>query len=50
MAEAGVLDGRRATTHWQFAQELQRRFPEVAVEEHRIFIVDGPIRTCGGMK
>lgn len=49
LAEAGVLDGRRATTHWQFARELQRRFPKVAVEEDRIFIVDGPIWTSAGM-
>ena len=33
MGEAGLLEGRRATTHWYYARELQRRFPEVKVEE-----------------
>lgn len=49
LAQAGVLDGRRATTHWRFAHDLQRRFPKVAVEEDQIFIVDGPIWTSAGM-
>lgn len=49
LAEAGVLDGRRATTHWRFAPELQRRFPRVTVESDQIFIVDGPIWTSAGM-
>jgi transcriptional regulator GlxA family with amidase domain len=49
LAEAGVLDGRRATTHWQFARELQHRFPKVIVEEDRIFVVDGQIWTSAGM-
>jgi transcriptional regulator GlxA family with amidase domain len=49
LAEAGVLDGRRATTHWIFARELQNRFPKLKVEEDRIFIVDGPVWTSAGM-
>lgn len=49
LAEAGVLDGRRATTHWRFAPELQRRFPNVAVEADQIFVVDGPVWTSAGM-
>jgi transcriptional regulator GlxA family with amidase domain len=48
LAEAGVLRGRRATTHWFYARELQRRFPEVKVEDDRIFIIDGPIWTSAG--
>ncbi len=36
LAEAGVLDGRRATTHWAHARELQKRYPAVKVEEDRI--------------
>jgi transcriptional regulator GlxA family with amidase domain len=48
LAEAGLLQGRRATTHWHYARELQRRFPEVKVEEDRIFIIDGPIWTSAG--
>ncbi|HEY4974336.1 MAG TPA: GlxA family transcriptional regulator [Steroidobacteraceae bacterium] len=49
LAEAGVLDGRRATTHWLYARELQARFPSIKVEEDRIFIVDGPLWTSAGM-
>jgi transcriptional regulator GlxA family with amidase domain len=48
LAEAGLLDGRRATTHWHFSRELQTRFPKVTVEEDRIFIVDGPVWTSAG--
>jgi transcriptional regulator GlxA family with amidase domain len=49
LAEAGVLDGRRATTHWNSAQELQARFPKVKVDADRIFIVDGSVWTSAGM-
>ena len=49
LAEAGLLDGRRATTHWASAQELQQRFPKVRVEMDRIFIADGPVWTSAGM-
>jgi transcriptional regulator GlxA family with amidase domain len=49
LAEAGLLDGRRATTHWAHARALQARFPKVKVEEDRIFIVDGSVWTSAGM-
>ncbi len=49
LAEAGLLDGRRATTHWFFARALQAQFPKVKMEEDRIFISDGPIWTSAGM-
>jgi len=49
LAEAGLLDGRRATTHWRCARDLQARFPKVKVEEDRIFIIDGPVWTSAGM-
>lgn len=49
LAEAGLLDGRRATTHWYHARMLQAQFPNVKVDEDRIFIVDGPIWTSAGM-
>src|SRR5713101_4802567 len=49
LAEAGLLDGRRATTHWRRARDLQARFPKVKVEADRIFIVDGPVWTSAGM-
>ena len=45
LAEAGLLANRRATTHWAYASELQRRFPDVQVEDDRIYIIDGPIWT-----
>jgi transcriptional regulator GlxA family with amidase domain len=49
MAEAGLLDGRRASTHWAYARTLQSQFPAVKMEEDRIFINDGPIWTSAGM-
>ena len=49
LAEAGLLDGRRVTTHWAFARDLQARFPNVRMEEDRIFIIDGSIWTSAGM-
>ena len=49
LAAAGVLDGRRATTHWLKARELQRRYPLVKVEEDRIFIADDGVWTSAGM-
>jgi transcriptional regulator GlxA family with amidase domain len=49
LAEAGLLDGRRATTHWYHARELQARYPRMKVEEDRIFIIDGPVWTSAGM-
>lgn len=49
LAQSGVLDGRRATTHWIFAKTLQERFPAVKVEPDRIYIIDGPIWTSAGM-
>ena len=49
LAAAGLLDGRRATTHWAFARMLQHEYPDVIVEEDRIFVADGPIWTSAGM-
>lgn len=49
LAEAGLLDGRRVTTHWMHARDLQARFPKCVVDEDRIFINDGPIWTSAGM-
>ena len=49
LAAAGLLDGRRVTTHWAFARELQRMFPKLKVEEDRIFIRDGEVWTSAGM-
>ncbi|WP_233834268.1 GlxA family transcriptional regulator [Paraburkholderia sp. ZP32-5] len=49
LAEAGLLDGRRATTHWDRAADLRAGYPTVKVDEDRIFISDGPIWTSAGM-
>jgi transcriptional regulator GlxA family with amidase domain len=49
LAEAGLLNGRHATTHWQYARDMQRQFPEVKMDEDRIFINDGPIWTSAWM-
>jgi len=49
LAEAGLLDRRRATTHWAHARELQRAYPKAQMDEDRIFINDGPIWTSAGM-
>lgn len=49
LGEAGLLDGRRVTTHWIYARDLQNQFPNAHVEDDRIFIIDGPIWTSAGM-
>ena len=49
LAEAGLLDGRRATTHWAGCERLAARYPEVAVEPDPIFIRDGDIYTSAGV-
>src|SRR5258707_7276989 len=49
LAEAGLLDDRRATTHWAFARRLQEQFPKIKVMEDKIFIVDGKVWSSAGM-
>jgi transcriptional regulator GlxA family with amidase domain len=49
LGEAGLLDGRRVTTHWFHARDLHRQFPNAHVEDDRIYIIDGPIWTSAGM-
>jgi len=49
LAEAGLLDDRRATTHWFYAPEFRRRYPRVRLKEDRIFVVDGAVWTSAGM-
>lgn len=49
LAEAGILDGRRVTTHWAHARQLQQLYPKTRVEEDRIFINDGKVWTSAGM-
>jgi transcriptional regulator GlxA family with amidase domain len=49
LGEAGLLDGRRVTTHWFHARDFQQQFPAAHLEEDRIFIIDGPVWTSAGM-
>jgi transcriptional regulator GlxA family with amidase domain len=49
LAATGLLDGRRATTHWWYAADLARRFPAVDVDAAPIFVRDGRIATAGGV-
>ena len=49
LAEAGVLDGKRATTHWYHARAFEQRFPLVQLDEDRIFVIDGQVWTSAGM-
>jgi AraC family transcriptional activator FtrA len=49
LAYAGALDGRRATTHWGWAGELARRFPQVQVEPNSLFVDEGEVLTSAGL-
>ena len=49
MAATGLLDGRRVTTHWRFADDLVRRHPALRVEPDRLFVRDGAFATSGGL-
>lgn len=49
LAGAGLLDGRRATTHWAYCAELARRHPAVEVDPDPIFIRDGDVATSAGV-
>ncbi|WP_185124224.1 GlxA family transcriptional regulator [Streptomyces sp. TLI_185] len=48
LAEAGLLSGRRVTTHWEFSDELGRRFPDVTVDPRDTVLKDGHVTTAGG--
>jgi AraC family transcriptional activator FtrA len=49
LAAAGLLDGRRATTHWQYAERLQRAFPAVDVDPDVLFVDEGDVCTSAGV-
>ncbi|MCU1347966.1 MAG: AraC family transcriptional regulator [Acidobacteria bacterium] len=49
LGEAGLLDGRRCTTHWSRTMELKRRFPGARVLDNRLFVSDGPVTTSAGI-
>lgn len=48
LAEAGILDGNSATTHWMYAQEFQARYPQVRVASEKLIIDNGDTITSGG--
>jgi AraC family transcriptional regulator, transcriptional activator FtrA len=48
LGEAGLLDGRRCTTHWNHAEELARRFPLAQVECNALYVADGNLLTSAG--
>ena len=49
LAPTGLLDGRRVTTHWRFANDVARRFPKLNVDHDALFLKDGPFYTAGGI-
>jgi transcriptional regulator GlxA family with amidase domain len=49
LAAAGLLDRRRATTHWTYADRLAKTYPSIEVDASRIFIRDGNVYTSGGI-
>ena len=49
LAAAGVLDGRRATTHWNVCARLARAYPQITVEPDPIFVEDGNVWTSAGV-
>lgn len=49
LAEAGLLDGRSATTHWEDLEDLRRRYPTVKVESGRRWYDEGPVVTAAGI-
>jgi transcriptional regulator GlxA family with amidase domain len=48
LAAAGLLDGRRATTHWMYADRLQERYPDVDVDPHVLYVADDNVMTSAG--
>lgn len=49
LGQMGLLDGRRATTHWSYARQMREDFPNVRVEDDRIFINEGAVWTSAGL-
>jgi AraC family transcriptional activator FtrA len=48
LAAAGLLDGRRATTHWMYTEAMAARFPAVHVDPAVLYVLDGPVATSAG--
>jgi transcriptional regulator GlxA family with amidase domain len=49
LGHAGVLSGRRVTTHWALADEFRRCFPDVELDDDELFVDDGQVLSSGGM-
>jgi len=49
LARAGLLGGRRATTHWEYAMRLRQEFPDIQVQTDQIYLRDGNLWTSGGV-
>ena len=49
LAAAGLLDGRRATTHWEFCEDMSARFPAVDIDPEPVFVRDGDVWTSAGV-
>lgn len=49
LAEAGLLDGKQATTHWEYTLEFQQRYPQVTVDTNPFYTKDGNVYTSGGV-
>ena len=49
IGEAGLLDGKRCTTHWSRTSELARRYPQARVLEDRLYVTDGDVTTSAGI-
>ncbi|MFC7723885.1 GlxA family transcriptional regulator [Nocardioides sp. GCM10028917] len=49
LAAAGILDGHRATTHWKYAEDFRRLYPDIAVDEDVLFTDDGRVLTSAGL-
>ena len=48
LAATGLLDGRQATTHWRYAEALQRRFPKIGIDANVLYVDEGSILTSAG--
>jgi len=49
LAATGLLDGRRATTHWRFVADVSKRFPKIKIEPNALFVKDGPFHSSAGV-
>jgi transcriptional regulator GlxA family with amidase domain len=49
LASAGLMTGRRATTHWRYAEEFRQRFPDVRLDADQLYVQDGKFYSSGGL-